>query len=680
MSSQTRRFIFIYFLMAWYSICALGQTPCYQLVWADEFSGTSLDLTKWTQIVGEGGAVSGNAELQYYTARSENTQVSGGTLKIIALQETYGGNAYTSARMQTKNMGDWLYGKMEARIKLPVGKGMWPAFWMLPTDNIYGIWPRSGEIDIMELIGRLPSDTHATIHYGDDGVDHGFGTHLSLSSGTFADDFHVFSMEWSPNEIKIFLDGTLYFTATPSNITSPHVWRFDKRFYILLNLAIGGPWALSPDATTTFPQTMEVDYVRVYQKIADMEVKGVILTEPNANSVTYSVPSLSGVTYQWSVSGAGNTIASGQNTHQITVHWGNTSGMVSVLVQDGCSADATLNLNVTVSPNLWSNYGFEQNYVSWETRPAYSSNLSFGIATTGAAEGSKAACINVLSNVTPSEPWNMQLSRTNLDLTAGTSYTLRFKAKSDAARPISASFITSLTYNTIGSSYRSMNLTTDWQPYSITFTPSSSVTGAMFNVDLAREIGTYCFDDFVFGRTTLLPVELVSFRGQTVDSKNQLFWKTASEINTQSFEIQRLSSNKSFQTIGQIYAKNRPSDYEFVDETPLSGIHYYRLKIKDFDGKIAFSPVISLVNQTDNVTLYPNPVKHGNFNVHLMLQEMQTVNILIYNSLGQKIWFYTTAPQVGNIEIPIQLPQMTKGLYRVEIRANSQILTQKIER
>ena len=130
---------------------------CEKLVWSDEFNGTSLDLTKWTPIVGEGGAVSGNAELQYYTDRSQNIQVSSGTLKIIALSESYGGNNYTSARMQTKNLGDWLYGRFEARIKLPVAQGMWPAFWLLPTDNTYGIWPRSGEMDIMELIGREPS-------------------------------------------------------------------------------------------------------------------------------------------------------------------------------------------------------------------------------------------------------------------------------------------------------------------------------------------------------------------------------------------------------------------------------------------------------------------------------------------------------------------------------------------
>jgi hypothetical protein len=271
----------------------------------------------------------------------------------------------------------------------------------------------------------------------------------------------------------------------------------------------------------------------------------------------------------------------------------------------------------------------------------------------------------------------MQLSRTNLSLTAGTSYTLRFKAKSDAARPISASFITS-TFSTIGSSYRDITLTTGWQQYSITFTPSSSVTGAMFNVDLARELGKYCFDDFVFARTTLLPVELVSFAGQTVDSKNKLYWKTASEKNTQSFEIQRLSVQKVFQTIGQMVANNRPSDYEFVDETPPVTVNYYRLKINDLDGKMAYSPVISLENQSDIWTIYPNPVKNGNLNVHLTLQEMQSVNVLIFNSLGQKVWFETAAPQVGSVEIPIQLPQIAKGLYMVEINANGKIATQRI--
>jgi beta-glucanase (GH16 family) len=675
MKTQPYKLPFIVFLAFLNASGAFAQTSCYQLVWSDEFSGTSLDLSKWTQIVGEGGAVSGNAELQYYTNRSQNTQVSNGTLKIIALQETYGGNAYTSARMQTKNQGDWLYGKMEARIKLPVAKGMWPAFWMLPTDNIYGIWPRSGEMDIMELIGKEPSNSYATIHYGDNGTDNGFGTHTTLASGTFADDFHLFSIEWSPNLIKIFLDGALYFTATPTNIASPNVWRFDKRFYILLNLAIGGSWAGAPDGTTTFPQTMEVDYVRVYQKIADIEVKGATLVEPSTNASTYFVPSISGVTYQWSVSGTGNTIASGQNTNQVTVNWGSSSGTVSVLVSDGCSSNTTLNLNVTVSPNLWNNYGFEQNYVSWDPRPAYGSNVSFTTSTTDFVEGSKAACAQVLT--AGANPWDIQLSRTNLSLTAGTSYTVRFKAKADAARPISASFITS-TFSTIGNSYRDINLTTSWQQYSITFTPSSSVTGAMFNADLARQVGTYCFDDFVFARTTLLPIELVSFAGQTLDKTNQLYWKTASKTNAQSFEIQRLNVQNEFQTIGKMVANPKQVDYDFVDETPLAAVNYYRLKMIDLDGKVVYSSVISFENQANSWKIYPNPAKQGNFKVHLMLQAMQSVNVLIFNSLGQKVWFQTTAPQVGNVEIPVQLPQVAKGLYFVEINANGKVAMQRV--
>ena len=367
------------------------QTACSQLVWADEFNGSALDLTKWTPVVGPGGVVSGNAELQYYTARSQNIQVSNGTLKIIALAENNyigSGNNYTSARMQTKDLGDWRYGRIEARIKLPVAQGMWPAFWLLPTDNTYGIWPRSGEMDIMELIGKEPSHAYATIHTSNDGVVHSFGGRYDLPSGTFADDFHVFSMDWSPNLLKFYVDGNLYTTKKNTDV-APYPWVFDKRFYVLLNLAIGGPWPGNPNATTTFPQQMEVDYVRVYQNIGDVPLVGKTLVEPNAPSVNYSVPSLNNVAYQWSVSGAGNAILAGQGTPQASVNWGNNSGMVSVTMTDGCTPSATLTTNVTVSPNLLDNYGFEQNYVSWDTRPAYGASATFSISTSDFTEGVK---------------------------------------------------------------------------------------------------------------------------------------------------------------------------------------------------------------------------------------------------------------------------------------------------
>ena len=624
---------------------------CAQLVWSDEFNGTSLDLTKWTPIVGEGGAVSGNAELQYYTDRSQNIQVSSGTLKIIALLESYGGNSYTSARMQTKNLGDWLYGRFEARIKLPVAQGMWPAFWLLPTDNTYGIWPRSGEIDIMELIGREPSHAYATIHTSADATVHSFGNRYDLSNGTFADAFHVFSMEWSPNLLKFYVDGVLYSTQTNTTV-SPYPWVFDKRFYMLLNLAIGGPWPGAPDATTTFPQTMEVDYVRVYQKIGDLAMTGKTLVEPNTPSVSYAVPTISGITYQWAVSGAGNTIASGQGTAQATVNWATTSGTVSVLMNDGCTPSATVATPVTVSPNLWDNYGFEQNYVSWETRPPYDATKAlFSTSTSDFTEGSKSACVQ--TNTVGTNPWDIQLSRTNLNLTAGTSYTLRFKAKANAARTIPATFIRTSDFSYIASV--NTNLTTAWQQFSLTFTPVSN-ENVMLNLDLAAQLGTNCFDDFTFARTSVLPIELLDFQGFVSKENNRLTWQFADAKDVKDIVLEKSSDGILFNAFVSI---DKNGAKETLDNTPFA-LTYYRLKMIELDGKVSFSKIISLKRGDilRGPKIYPNPVHSV-----LTIENIEGQSVEIVNTLGQVL---QTLPKSVDYSVKLDISALPNGVYFVK--------------
>ncbi len=603
------------------SILPPTSPQCYQLVWADEFSGAALDLSKWTPIVGPGGAVSGNNELQYYTDRSQNIQVSDGSLKIIALQENYGGNAYTSARMETKNMGDWRYGRLEARIKLPVAQGMWPAFWMLPTDNVYGIWPKSGEIDIMELIGSEPSHVYGTIHTHSNGNVQSYSSLYSLSTGTFADDFHTFTTEWSPNLIKFYVDGNLYGTKTNTSV-SPYPWLFDQKFYMLLNLAVGGDWGGVPNASTTFPQQMEVDYVRVYQKLDNVSITGKILVEPGTSGVSYSVPAINGVTYQWSVTGSGNTIASGQGSNHVTINWGSNNGTISVVMNDACVPSATVSTDVTVSANLWDNFGFEQNYLHWDTRPAYSPIVNFNISTTNVAEGTKAACVQV--NTAQPSPWNIQLSRINLDLLAGVSYTLQFKAKANANRTIPIAFIKSSNFSSIA--YSTINLTTNWQTFSLTFTPTSNVN-AMFNADVATEIGTYCFDDFVFARTALLlPITLLDFRGKIDAKGNTLTWKFADKKDLQYLELQSSADSKFFTSLSPL----NTNDEFFIDKNAL-GLTYYRLKMEDNSGKPKYSNIVSLHRtRQGRAFIFPNPVQN-----ELTIQNANGQSIEITNTLGQ---------------------------------------------
>jgi beta-glucanase (GH16 family) len=239
-----------------------------RLVWSDEFEGNRVDPAKWEfEVDAKGG---GNNELQYYV--TNNATVRDGFLFIEARKEAYTGPEgtcqFTSARLRTRNRGDWKYGRFEIRAKLPVGKGYWPAIWMLPTERVYGGWPKSGEIDIMELVGHLPNVVHGTLHYANEQGRHAFqGTNTTLKAGTFADAFHVFGLEWQPGEMRWYLDRQLYqiqtnWPAGAGTFPAP----FDQRFHLILNVAVGGNWPGSPDGHTLFPQAMVVDYVRVYGK------------------------------------------------------------------------------------------------------------------------------------------------------------------------------------------------------------------------------------------------------------------------------------------------------------------------------------------------------------------------------------------------------------------------------
>jgi len=249
----------------------------FTLVWSDEFSGpdgSSPDSSKWTFDTGVGGSGWGNNELESYTNRTQNAQLKGGNLVITALKETYADPSdnvtrnYTSARMKTQGLFIQTYGRFEARIKIPAGQGMWPAFWMLGRDISSIGWPKCGEIDIMENIGKEPSMVHGSLHGpSTSGRTSDLSAPFSLPAGqNFADDFHLYAVEWEPGTIRFYVDSNLYATFTQSQWPAGGTWVFDHPFFLILNLAVGGDWPGSPDATTVFPQQMLVDYVRVYNK------------------------------------------------------------------------------------------------------------------------------------------------------------------------------------------------------------------------------------------------------------------------------------------------------------------------------------------------------------------------------------------------------------------------------
>lgn len=273
----------------------------WQLAWSDEFTqadGSSPDPAKWGYDIGGGGY--GNNELESYTSRTNNARIEGGQLVIEARQENYTGpdnifRNYTSARMLTKGKWSWTYGRIEARIKIPKGQGIWPAFWMLGTNISAGVnWPNCGEIDIMENIGKTAEQgkVYGTIHGPQSGGDYnggaGVGGNYTLPGGAlFADDYHVFAVEWTTNQFKWYVDSTLYFTATPASLPGGATWVFTNAQFLLLNVAVGGNWPGNPDGTTVFPQKMLVDYVRVYNYVASAPAAPTGLSVSPGNAKVY---------------------------------------------------------------------------------------------------------------------------------------------------------------------------------------------------------------------------------------------------------------------------------------------------------------------------------------------------------------------------------------------------------
>jgi len=240
------------------------------LVWADEFDSSTIDPLVWQFESGPS-----NDNVQFYTNRAQNAEIIEGKLRIIALKESYQGFEYTSAHLRTEHSQAWKYGRMEASIKLPVSRGFVPAFWILPVDNSYGWWPESGEIDIMEHPTNEITTIYGTVHTENYNL---FSGPQAPQGGTIeipnvGSEFHLYAVEWNPERIDFFVDGQKYYSFLNDHGTSA-TWPFNQPFYIILNLAVGGGWVGTPDESAVFPAVMEVDFVRVYQDLNDVEIQG----------------------------------------------------------------------------------------------------------------------------------------------------------------------------------------------------------------------------------------------------------------------------------------------------------------------------------------------------------------------------------------------------------------------
>ncbi len=286
----------VIFVLATILMAGSLQAQNWELVWSDEFDGDSLNTDYWEYQIGTGTSEGltnwGNNERQYYTDREENVYVKEGKLHIRAQEENFGNRNYTSARIRTKGRKDFLYGRFEIRAKMPIGQGIWPAIWMMPTDNVYGGWAASGEIDIMEYLGHEPHRVHGTLHYGGAWPNNVYsGRHYDLTSGRFSDDFYTFAIEWEYGEMRWFVDDVLYQTrnywyTTGHRFPAP----FDEKFHFIMNVAVGGNWPGNPDHTTEFPQEMVVEYLRVYEEAEPTSVDDDLLVLPASIKLHQNYP------------------------------------------------------------------------------------------------------------------------------------------------------------------------------------------------------------------------------------------------------------------------------------------------------------------------------------------------------------------------------------------------------
>lgn len=291
------------------AILAQGQT--WQLIWADEFDGNAINASNWTHEIGTGFNGWGNNELQSYTNSSSNSSVSNGSLKINALEQTIGQSDYSSARIISKNKFSFQYGKIEARLKMPLGQGLWPAFWMLGQNIDAVSWPQCGEIDVVEHVNNSP-EINGTMHW-----DAGGHAYWGGSTACDASQFHTYSVIWDDTAIRWYLDDVEYHSASiENNVNSTE--EFHQTFFLIMNVAVGGNWPGSPNANTVFPATMEVDYIRVYQETGAVHN---VTFQVDMSNVTnnFSVPEVNGTFNNWCGNCAPMTDANGDNIWEITI-------------------------------------------------------------------------------------------------------------------------------------------------------------------------------------------------------------------------------------------------------------------------------------------------------------------------------------------------------------------------
>ncbi|NLD98714.1 MAG: family 16 glycosylhydrolase [Fibrobacter sp.] len=410
----------IYFIVL--SVSPNAAQSSWNLIWSDEFNTAGLtDTQKWSYDTGGNGW--GNNELQYYTAnRIQNARIEDTTLIIETRKENYGINKYTSARLVSKNKGDWLYGRIEVRAKLPFGRGSWPAIWMLPTDWQYGGWPASGEIDIMEHVGYDQGVIHATVHT--DSLNHIKGTQVgkSITIPDCSSAFHVYALEWYPDHIDVFVDSIKYFSFSNRN-EGFRTWPFDKRFHILLNTAIGGNWGGAQGIDTTIVSTLfYIDYVRVYE-------------ENQTGPFTLSIENQPGGEVSFSPlkqlynKGELITVTALAQDNYAFAGWSGTISSNANPLTFSISRNSILSPLFIIKGELVRNGRFDDLLKEWS---------EWSNTGTSAIRNVKDGIFEIRISEAGNNDWDLQLSQAGMNLVANRAYRFSFSAWAQSNRTITA--------------------------------------------------------------------------------------------------------------------------------------------------------------------------------------------------------------------------------------------------
>ncbi|EMR03830.1 family 16 glycosylhydrolase [Cesiribacter andamanensis] len=685
----------------------LAQAQCPTPVWADEFSGTSLDQSKWNYQIGDGCAEGicgwGNNELQSY--QQANVTVANGLLKITAKRERIRGANYTSGRINTKGKGDWTYGRMEARIKLPAGGGLWPAFWMLPTNEVYGGWPKSGEIDIMEFVGHHPQEVLGTIHYGDAYPNNQYqGNKYVLHEGTFPEGYHTFAIEWEPGEIRWLLDGVLYSTKRTADLL-PYQWPFDKDFHFLLNVAVGGNLGGAVD-NTIFPATMEVDWVRVYDTYLPY-LQGAREVAYQASGTSYTLKNLpANATVNWSVP-AGATLVSGQGTPTITVDWGSSGGQLTATYSTGCGTQQ-LQMLVRVEPSYQRSFSF-QNFDAPATIAFSSATGTLSTVSNPAPNGVNGSALVGKYIRNASQQYDVLAYTVQNISDASLYYTKEKKFYMDVytAAPAGTQILLQLETSTAtasnypsGRHSRYVATTTNTNSWErLEFSPLDQPDASASNSGVTKLImlfasntftgDTYYWDNFDSydaqndgggGGGNLAPAVSISSpaSGSTFTSLNPI------AITASASDADGSISKVDFYVGAQLLSTDTSAPYEASFTPPGNGTYTLTAVATDNEGASTSSAGVSITVQTSTkgggkpkrlsgeVAYFPNPLK-GELSIRLDDGQASGM-VYILDTSGRRL---ATAPlEKGQAQLSVQ--QLPQGLYLLEIHTGQGIQVERV--